>query len=748
MKYRYALLALLFLCCKPNPQSQEPTETEIQTAVDNLLREMSLSEKIGQMSQYSQPTIASGPERNPQKSDMYHDMIREGKIGSFLWTWTSEITRELQEIAVNESRLGIPLLFAVDIIHGYKTIFPIPLGEAASWDLDAIEQSARIAAIEATAAGIHWTFAPMVDIARDSRWGRIAEGAGEDPYLGSEIARARVKGFQGHSLYEKNTMLACAKHMAAYGAAEGGRDYNTTDMSDRVLREIYLPPFKAAIDAGVATIMSAFNELNGIPATGNRYLLTEILRQEWGFDGLVVSDWTSINEMVIHGAAVDDAEAAELAMLAGVDMDMMGDLYQSHLHHLVQSGRISETQIDQSVRHILTLKHKLGLFKDPFRYCDAEREQHLVFHPDHLLAARDIAAKSIVLLKNRNRILPLEPRMAKIAVIGPLADNHKELNGTWAATGKADRSVTLLEGITSTVSKETEVLYEKGCDILSDDRSGIDRAVQLAQQADAIVLNVGESADMSGEAKSRADLDLPGVQLDLVKALAATQKPLVVVLTNGRALAIPEVDELADAILETWFLGTQTGHAISDVLFGKVNPSGKLPVTFPRHVGQIPLYYNHKNTGRPDLGNGDYTSKYLDIDNEPLYPFGFGLSYTTFEYADLKLDKQTLPMKDTLNITVKIRNSGNRKGRETVQLYIRDVAARAIGRPVKELKRFAQIDLAPGEEKIVGFSLNAKDFSFYRHDNRFAPEPGLIKIMVGGNSKNVLETTCTLLSGV
>jgi len=740
------VFSTVLFSCDANHKFQEPTETEIQNAVDDLLREMSLSEKIGQMSQYSQPTIASGPERNPQKSDQYHEMIREGKVGSFLWTWTSEITRELQEIAVNESRLGIPLLFAVDIIHGYKTIFPIPLGEAASWDLQAIEKSARIAAIEATAAGIHWTFAPMVDITRDSRWGRIAEGAGEDPYLGAEIARARVRGFQGNSLYEKNTMLACAKHFAAYGAAEGGRDYNTTDISDRVLREIYLPPFKDAIDAGVATMMSGFNELNGIPATGNTYLLTDILRQEWGFEGFVVSDWTSINEMVMHGAAGDEKEAAELAMLAGVDMDMMGDLYQSYLQNLVQSGRISETSIDESVRRILTLKYKLGLFEDPFRYCDREREQHLVFHSDHLLAAREVATKSIVLLKNKNQTLPLEPSISKIAVIGPLADNHEELNGTWAATGEAERSVTLLEGINNAVSKNTQVLYEKGCDISSEDRSGFTRAIQIAQEADIIILNVGESADMSGEAKSRANLDLPGVQLDLVKALKQTQQPLVVVLTNGRALAIPQVDELADAIVETWFLGTQTGHAISDVLFGKVNPSGKLPITFPRHVGQIPIYYNHKNTGRPDLGKGEYTSKYLDIGSEPLYPFGYGLSYTTFDYDTPELDKQTLTMNDTLNVSVKVRNSGDRKGRDTVQLYIQDVAARAVGRPVKELKRFAQIDLDPGQEKKVMFSLNAKDFSFYRHDNQFAPEPGLLKIMVGGNSRDVLETEITLVS--
>jgi beta-glucosidase len=641
----------------------------------------------------------------------------------------------LQEIAVKETRLGIPLIFGYDVIHGYKTIFPIPLGESASWDLKAIELSARIAAEEASAEGLHWTFAPMCDIARDPRWGRVAEGAGEDVYLGSKIAEARVRGFQGDGLGKLNSVLACVKHFAAYGAAQSGRDYHTVDISDRVLREVYLPPYKAALDAGAATVMTSFNELDGIPASGSKYLMTDILRKEWGFTGFVVTDYTSIMEMIPHGIAEDTAAAAALALEAGVDMDMQSGFYNDKIPKLIQEGKIKESLVDQAVRRILRKKFELGLFEDPYRYCDPQREKQTIMKKEFLDAARDVARRSIVLLKNEKQVLPLSKDSKRIAVIGPLADAKKEMIGSWSAAGDGSKAVSILEGIRAKMPN-TEVLYAKGCNINDDSTRGFAEAIRTAKQSDVVILSVGESASMSGEAASRASLDLPGVQKQLVQEVLKTGKPVVVVLTNGRPLAITWLDESAPAILETWFLGTQAGHAIADVLFGDYNPSGKLPMTFPRSVGQIPIFYSMKNTGRPMDPNNKYTSKYLDESNEPLYPFGFGLSYTTFAYGEVKLSATSISDKDDITVACKVKNTGRVEGEEVVQLYLRDVVG-SVTRPVKELKDFKKITLAPGEEQEVTFTLQQSDLSFYKKDMSFGTEPGKFIVSIGTNSRDL-----------
>lgn len=701
----------------------------IEQRVDSVMALMTLDDMIGQMNLFTSDWAVTGPTLR----DNYKADILKGKVGAIFNAHTAAYNRELQRMAVEETRLGIPLIFGYDVIHGYKTIFPVPLGEAASWDLEAIEKAARIAAVEASAAGLHWTFAPMVDISRDPRWGRIMEGAGEDPYLGSLIATARVKGFQGDDISAVNTILACAKHFAAYGAAQAGRDYHTVDISERVLRETYLPPFKAAKDAGVYTFMNSFNELNGIPATANRHLMQDILRKEWGFTGFVVTDYTSINEMVPHGYAADNKDAARLAVNAGVDMDMQGATFYDYLSALVKEKKVSEARIKEAVRDILRVKFQLGLFDDPYRYSNEERERTSIMTAEQLDAAQDIARKSMVLLKNEGSVLPLSTTVKTLAVIGPLADTQDELLGAWRGAGEADKAVSLLTGIREKLGDKVNILYVKGAEITGEDKSGFNAAVLAAAQADAVVLAVGEGSWMSGEAASRANIGLPGVQEELVQAVVATGKPVAVVLMNGRPLAIPWIAEHAPAILETWFAGTRGGPAIADVLFGDYNPSGKLPVTFPRDEGQIPIFYAAKNTGRPMDPNNKYTSKYLDLPNTPLYPFGYGLSYTSFRYSDLKADRTSFSPNQKVKVSVTVANTGKMAGKETVQLYIRDLVG-SVTRPLRELKDFRQISLEPGQSQTVTFELDIEKFKFYNPELQFVAEAGDFDIFVGGDS--------------
>lgn len=697
--------------------------------IDSILALMTVDEKIGQMTLFTSDWDVTGPTLRAN----YKEDIKTGKVGAIFNAHTAAYTRELQRISVEETRLGIPLLFGYDVIHGYKTIFPISLGEVASWDMAAIETSARVAAVEASAAGLHWTFAPMVDIARDPRWGRISEGAGEDVYLGKKVAEARVRGFQGDDLSAVNTVVSCVKHYAAYGAAQAGRDYHTVDISERVLRDIYLPPFKAALDAGARTFMNSFNELDGIPATANRHLMQDILRDEWGFDGFVVTDYTSINEMVPHGYAKDDKHAGELALNAGVDMDMQGAVFYNYLKTSLNEGKVTITQIDDAVRRILRIKFELGLFDDPYRYSDVAREAQHVLSAEHLAAARDVARKSIVLLKNEKNVLPLSKSTRNIAVIGPLADSKTDQIGSWHAAGNANDCVSLIEGIRAMVGSSSKITHTKGCDINSTDKSGFNAALSAAKSADVIIAAVGEAEWMSGEAAVRSMIGLPGVQQELIEALVGTGKPVVVVLMNGRPLAIPWIAENAPAILETWFGGTQAGNAIADVLFGDYNPSGKLPVTFPRNEGQIPIFLAMKNTGRPMQPENKYTSKYLDVPNTPLYPFGYGLSYTQFSYSPVKASRTEFSLTDGVTISVTVKNTGSRKGEEVVQLYVRDLVG-SVTRPVKELKGFQKIMLEPGASKTVEFRLTSADLRFYTAQMEFKAEPGEFEVFVGGSS--------------
>jgi beta-glucosidase len=711
----------------------------IDNRVDSLLALMTLEEKVGQLTLFTSDYDVTGPTMRAS----YLQDLKAGKVGSIFNAVGAEYTRKLQEMAVKETRLGIPLLFGYDVIHGHRTIFPIPLGEAASWDLEAMEKSARIAATEASAEGLHWTFAPMCDVTRDPRWGRISEGAGEDTYLGSRIAEARVKGFQGATIGDLNSVMACVKHFAAYGASQSGRDYHTVDISDRVLREVYLPPYKAAVDAGAATVMTSFNELDGVPASGNKYLLTNILRDEWKFDGFVVTDYTSIMEMIPHGVAEDTAAAAALSLEAGVDMDMQAGFYMDKLPLLVKEGKIKEALIDKAVKRILRKKFELGLFEDPYRYSNVQREKETIMKSEFIESARDVARKSIVLLRNENQLLPLSKDLKRIAVIGPLADNKKEMIGSWSAQGDWRKSVSILEGIKSKVSPATQVVHVKGCNINDDSTQGINQAVAAARQADVVILAVGEEAGMTGEAASRAFLDIPGSQNKLIEAVRATGKPVVVILSNGRPLTIGWVDKNVPAILETWFLGTQAGNAIADVLFGDYNPSGKLPVTFPRSVGQVPIFYSMKNTGRPMDPNNKYSSKYLDESNDPLYPFGYGLSYTTFVYGEIRLSGSEISGKDSLTVSCEVKNTGKIDGEEVVQLYLRDLVG-SVTRPVKELKGFQKISLAPGEAKTVTFKLTINDLSFFKRDMTFGTEPGKFQVFIGGNSRDTKQAEFTL----
>jgi beta-glucosidase len=715
----------------------------VDSRVDSLLVKMTLEEKIGQLVQLT------FREKSRQDSAFLdpalEQLIRSGGIGSFLNTVGADLTGRTQKIALEESRLKIPLLFGLDVVHGFRTVFPIPLAEASTWEPELVRQTARIAAVEASASGIHWTFAPMVDIARDPRWGRIAEGSGEDPYLGAMMAAARVIGFQTERLDDFTSLLACPKHFAGYGAAEGGRDYNTAEISERTLREIYLPPFEAAMKAGAATTMCSFNEIGGVPSSGNAHLLTEILRQEWGFQGFVVSDWGSIPEMVQHGFAATPSEAARQAITVGVDMDMEGNVYREHLAALVRSGKVPETVLDQAVRRVLRAKFLLGLFDHPYRGAGKEREAKIILSPGHRALARESARKSLVLLRNEGDVLPLRKDLATLAVIGPLAEDTWSILGPWSAMGRSGDAVSVLEGIRRSVGKRTAIIHEKGCDVSGTSTTSFAAAIEAVKKADAAVVVVGEESSMSGEAASRATLGLPGIQEQLVAELAKLGKPLVVVLFNGRPLALSGIQTGVPAILETWFSGIEGGNAIADVLFGDAVPSGKLPVTFPCSVGQIPLYYNHKNTGRPAVDSVKYTSKYLDQSHEPLYPFGYGLSYTRFTYRDLKLSAQRIRAKQNLSLSVEVTNSGSRAGVEVVQLYLHDLTG-SFTRPVKELKGFTKVALRPGEKSVVTFILTAESLSML--DRNFKPvvEPGAFEAQVGGNSRDVLSAAFDVIA--
>jgi beta-glucosidase len=727
----------------------------IDQKVDSVLRLMTLDEKIGQMNQYNGDWDATGP---ITKDGDKQNQIRKGMLGSMLNVTGVEHTRTLQEIAM-QSRLKIPLLFGQDIIHGYRTIFPIPLAEAASWDTGAIGLSARIAATEAAAAGVHWTFAPMVDIARDPRWGRVMEGAGEDPYLGSLIAAARVKGFQGRGLGNVDALMACAKHFAAYGAAIGGRDYNSVDMSEKTLWEIYLPPFKAAADAGAATFMNSFNDLNGIPTTGNKYLQRDILKDKWKFNGFVVSDWGSIGEMINHGFAKDNYEAALEAVTAGSDMDMESRSYINNLSKLVREGKVKMQLIDDAVRRILRKKFEMGLFDDPFKFCNKEREQQQWNNPENLKAEKTIAEKSIVLLKNarlpgqENHLLPLSKNIKTIALFGPFIKGVRDNIGFWSYSWPDDslRIVTQWQGIQNRVGANTKLLYAKGCEINDSSQADFGEAIAIAKQADVVIMSVGEGSDWSGEAKSRSNIHLPGMQEDLIKAIYATGKPVVVMINAGRPLIFNWTADNVPAILYTWWLGTKAGDAIADVLFGDYNPSAKLPISFPRSEGQIPIYYSHFNTGRPATSDSDrfYRSAYIDLSIYPKFPFGFGLSYTNFSFSDIQLSSSTMSMNQNIRATVTVTNNGDYDGEETVQLYIQDLVGSVV-RPVKELKGFQKIFLRKGDSRQVTFTIDINKVKFYAQhsvnnaDLKYIAEPGDFKVYIGGNSRDVKEAMFTL----
>jgi len=726
------MVAALFSACHQSTQTSE--EKRIDDKVDSVMRLMTIDEKIGQMVLYTSDWDVTGPSLKKG----YMDEIRKGNCGNIFNAHTAAYTRKLQKIAVEESRLKIPLLFGYDVIHGHKTIFPISLGESASWDLAAIEKSARISATEAAASGINWTFAPMCDISVEPRWGRVSEGAGEDPYLGSKIAAARVHGFQGNDLSDTLTILACVKHFAAYGAPLAGRDYNTVDMSQRVFLDTYLPPYKAAIDAGAMSVMSSFNEYDGIPATGNRYLLTDILRKQLGFKGFVVTDYNSINEMVNHGVVGNEKDAGILAAKAGVDMDMQGGIYSKHLKKALEDGLIPMKVINDAVNRILHVKFMLGLFNDPYRYCNEAREKREVYSPAHLEASFDVAKKSMVLLKNANHVLPLK-KGEKIAVIGELANSTRDLLGSWKAAGDWNFMKSILDEI-KTYNGEANVVYAEGCKKMDEDRSGFPAALAAARKADKIVMVIGESCEWCGEAASRTNINVPGVQTELLEKLKTLNKPIVVVLMNGRPLVLTKENELADAMLEAWFPGTMGGKAVTNVLFGEYNPSGKLTMTFPRALGQVPIFYYEKNTGRPTyLGNDKYKSKYIDCPNDPLFPFGYGLSYTTFAYSDIKLSTTELTEEGELKASVNVTNTGNMAGEEVVQCYVRDLVG-SVTRPVKELKGFEKIALKVGESKVVTFTIKPAMLAFHRADMTYGTEPGDFKLFIGGNSRDVKET--------
>ena len=722
--------------------AQEPRLTSSAAErrfVDSVLARMTVAEKLGQLNQLSGAGNPTGPGGGERATRM--QQLRAGGIGSFLNVVGADTTRALQKIAVEETRLHIPLLFGLDVIHGFRTIFPVPLGEAASFDPSSAERAARVAASEAAASGIDWTFAPMVDIARDPRWGRIVEGSGEDPYVGEQFAAARVRGFQGNDLRARDAIAATAKHFAAYGAAEGGRDYNVSEVSERTLRDVYLPPFHAAACAGVATFMASFNEIAGVPSHANRHLLTDILRGEWKYDGMVVSDWTGIWELMNHGVAADSAQAGELGVHAGVDMDMVSEIYVRKLAGVAGKG-LSMAELDEAVRRVLRVKYRLGLFSDPYLRSDAARERSAILTAQNRAAAREGARRAIVLLKNDGNILPLRKDVGSIAVIGALAADSSVVLGNWQALGQKEDAVPVLDGIRRAVPHAT-VTYALGASPTSNDTSGIAEAVRIARAADVVVLVAGETAEMSAEAESRSTLDLPGAQQQLADALHASGKPIVVVLMNGRPLSIERLNETMPAILESWFLGVEAGNAIADVLFGDANPGGKMPVTTPRAVGQVPIYYDHKNTGRPPVATEKYTSKYWDIPFTPLYPFGYGLSYTTFTISAPRLNTTTIGAGDSLRVEIDVANTGSRAGDEVVQLYLRDDVG-SVTRPVRQLRRFQRVTLAPGERRTLRWSLGMGDLAFYDLAMRRVAEPGTFHVYVGPNSRDTQSATFTL----
>ncbi len=734
-KYCRLVLGFFIMVCVSQVNSQTvsstPSSREIDNQVSRLLARMTFAEKLGQLQQ-----LCGTWDGDPLPEDFA--LARQGALGSTIFIRGAKRTSELQRVAVNESRLKIPILFAFDVIHGYRTIFPVPLGEAASWDPAGAERSTSIAAEEASSAGVRWTFAPMVDIARDPRWGRIVEGSGEDPFLGMAMAAARVRGFQGTNYGAPDKLVACAKHWVAYGSAEGGRDYNTAEVSELTLREIYFPPFKAALDAGVGTFMSAFNDLDAVPCTANSFTISQVLRGEWHFDGVVVSDYNAIKELISHGVAANGKDAAELAFAAGVDMDMYSRLYSENAAQLIKERKLSQNTVDTAVRRVLLLKYRLGLFDHPF--ADEARENTTLLNKQHLAAARELAARSFVLLKNERETLPISRQLKSIAVIGPLADDSLSMIGPWSGDGRKEDAVSLLAGIRAKVSSATRIIFAKGCDVAGDSTNDFSEAVSAARESDFVILALGESADMSGEAASRSSLDLPGRQLELIQAIHAIGKPYAVVLMNGRPLSINWAASNSPAILETWFAGTQGGSAIADTLFGDVSPGGKLPVTFPRSVGQVPIYYNHKNTGRPAGSDPKSASQYIDIPWTPLYPFGFGLSYTQFRLSNLHVSDHQIGRNGFVKVGVEVENTGSHDGDEVVQLYIQHPVA-SVTRPVKELKGFERVNLRAGESHHVEFTLGPRELGFYDHAMHFEVEPGVIKIMVGDSSEGGLDSS-------
>lgn len=710
----------------------------IEHRVDSVLKLMTLEEKIGQMSQFSADWDLTGPVMNHN----FEAYLEKGLVGSIFNAYTVDGVRKLQEKALSTSRLKIPVLFGYDVVHGFRTIFPMPLAESCSWDLKGMYETAAIAAAEASSEGICWTFAPMVDITRDPRWGRVMEGAGEDPYLGSLIAKARVEGFQGgnkwQSLYDVNTVLACAKHFAAYGAAEAGRDYNTVELTERTLNEVYFPPFHATVEAGVATFMASFNEIGGVPSTASKYLFRDVLRDQWKFRGFVVTDYTGINELVPHGVAKDEAEAAILAANAGMDMDMTGAVFIKYLGQAVQEGKVSETTIDNAVRPILEMKFLLGLFDDPYRYLDKQREKETIMKPEFLQVARKSAAQSIVLLKNDNQVFPISKnKNVTVALIGPMVKDKTSLNGEWAGKGDREQSISLYEGLMEKYKgSHVKFVYAQGCDLTTNDTSKFDDAIAVARNADVIVAAMGEDFNWSGEAASRTNIQLPGVQQDLLKLLKKLGKPLGLILMNGRPLDLSWEDENLDAIMEAWYLGTMAGHGIADVVSGDYNPSAKLTMSFPRNVGQIPVYYNHKNTGRPlppDDPKMDYKSSFLDLPNSPLYPFGYGLSYTTFSINNMALDKVTFGQGESVTLSANVTNTGNYDGEIIVQLYIQDIKGH-VTRPVKELKGFHKIALKKGESRQVSFTIGEQDLAFFGADMEKKAESGEFNVWIAQSS--------------
>ena len=749
---RFLLTAVITASAFTAMAAPQADKDKMDQFIDNLMGKMTLQEKIGQLNLPVSGEIVTGQ----AKSSDVAGKIRKGQVGGLFNVKGVENIREVQKIAVEQSRLKIPLLFGMDVIHGYETVFPIPLALSCSWDMEAIKESARIAAKESSADGICWTFSPMVDICRDPRWGRMAEGGGEDPYLGSEISAAMVKGYQGDDLTDKNTIMACVKHFALYGAPEAGRDYNTVDMSHLSMFNNYFPPYKAAIDAGVGSVMTSFNVVDGIPATGNKWLMTDVLRDRWGFDGFVVTDYTAISEMIAHGMG-DLQQVSAMSLSAGTDMDMVADGFLTTLEKSLKEGKVTMAEIDKACRRILEAKYKLGLFDDPYKYCDASRVKKDIFTAENRAVARKIATETFVLLKNENNLLPLQ-RKGKIALVGPLANTKANMPGTWSVAATSDKYNSLYESMKQSLAGKAEVLYAKGSNLMYDAqreaeatmfgremrdlRSAqelLDEALSVASQADVIVAAVGESSEMSGESSSRTNLEMPDAQRDLLTALKKTGKPIVLVYFAGRSTVMTWEQENFPAILNVWFGGSEAADAICDVVFGDVSPSGKLTTTFPKNVGQIPLYYNHLNTGRP-LEAGKWFSKfrsnYLDIDNDPLYPFGYGLSYTTFRYGDLQLSNNSMNERGKITASVTVTNMGNYDADEIVQMYIRDMVG-SVARPVKELKGFERIHLKKGESRTVSFDITAEQLKFYNSALNWVCEPGEFEVMVGGNSRDV-----------